>query len=36
VDAVAAHCGLGAAEVLAAITMLELSGVRIREAGATP
>jgi DNA processing protein len=36
VDAVAAHCDMGAAEVLAAITMLELSGVRIRDAAATP
>ena len=32
VDAVATQCGLGAAEVLAAITMLELSGIRIRDA----
>jgi DNA processing protein len=29
-DAIAARTGLGAAEVLAAITMLELSGVRLR------
>ena len=32
VDAVATRCGVGAAEVLAAITMLELSGIRIRDA----
>jgi DNA processing protein len=31
VDAVSARCGLGAAEVLAAITMLELSGIQIRD-----
>ncbi|MFM7806418.1 MAG: DNA-processing protein DprA, partial [Planctomycetota bacterium] len=36
VDAVAARCDMGAAEVLAAITMLELSGVRIRDAVAAP
>ena len=36
VDAIAAHCDMGAAEVLAAITMLELSGVRIRDAVAAP
>jgi DNA processing protein len=31
-DAVAERCGVGAAEVLAAITMLELSGIRLRTA----
>ncbi|MFM7806979.1 MAG: DNA-processing protein DprA, partial [Planctomycetota bacterium] len=31
-DAIAARTGLGTAEVLAAITMLELSGVRLRPA----
>jgi DNA processing protein len=30
-DEVAARCGIGIAEVLAAVTMLELSGVRLRE-----
>jgi DNA processing protein len=32
-DEVSARCRLGVAEVLAAVTMLELSGVRMREAG---
>lgn len=35
-DAIAARTGLGAAEVLAAVTMLELSGVRLRDGGAVP
>jgi len=36
VDTVAAMCGLGVAEVLAAVTMLELSGVRLREGAGVP